>query len=213
MCRLRSLLLAALLFFPISFLSSHAHADDMVSKVRKAAERSTLNQEGTKPFHLKATVAPSFERDKDSGRHAEVEMWWASPKKWKRELRSSEFHQVEIINGDLDWQHNEGDFLPEWLREISVELVNPIPDLDGVLTLVKQAESDQMFHQINISWVARSGTAERPNIQRGSIGLDEKGETILFGGGSGWDGEFKEYESFHNRKVARVVAGGGEHRR
>jgi hypothetical protein len=209
MCRPHFLILAAAFGCSISLLSPCAEAADVVGKVRKAAERSTLNQEGTKPFHLKATIAPSFERDKDSGRTGEVEIWWASPKKWKREIRSSEFQQVEVINGDLDWQHNGGDFFPEWLRKVSLELVNPIPHLDEILVLVKQAESRQMFHQINVSWVVQSGTPETPNIQRGSMGLDEKGETLLFASGSGWGGEFKQYETFHNRSVPRVVTSGG----
>src|SRR5206468_9798609 len=55
-------------------------AENTVGQVRKAVERSTLNQAGTTPFHLKATISPSFERDKDSGRTADVEIWWASPR-------------------------------------------------------------------------------------------------------------------------------------
>ena len=87
---------------------------DQVSQVRKTIERCTLSQPGTKPFHLKATIAPSFDRDKDSGRTGEVEIWWVSPDRWKREVRSPEFHQVEVLNGGKDWQKNEGEYFPEW---------------------------------------------------------------------------------------------------
>jgi len=80
-----------------SGLSALSHADDSVKVVKKAAERSTLNQEGTKPFHLKAELAPS--RDRGSNRTGEVEIWWASPTQWKREVRSPEFHQIAILNG------------------------------------------------------------------------------------------------------------------
>src|SRR5271170_5868375 len=92
-------------------------AGDLVKDVKKAVERSTLDQPGTKPFHLKATLAPSLERDKASGLTGEVEIWWVSPTKWKRELRSPEFHQLEVVDGARDWQKNEGDYFPEWLRE------------------------------------------------------------------------------------------------
>ena len=40
------------------------HAENLVKEVKKAVERSTLNQAGTRPFHLKASLAPSFDRDK-----------------------------------------------------------------------------------------------------------------------------------------------------
>lgn len=41
-------------------LSVVGRADDPEKTVKKAVERSTLNQMGTKPFHLKAIIAPSF---------------------------------------------------------------------------------------------------------------------------------------------------------
>jgi hypothetical protein len=36
-----------------------SHAEDMAHMVKKAVERSTLNQPGTKPFHLKASSPPA----------------------------------------------------------------------------------------------------------------------------------------------------------
>src|SRR4029077_10293645 len=104
-------------------------ADD-VGAVKKAVERSTLNQPGTKPFHLKAALAPSRERDKDSGRSGEVEIWWASPTQWKHEVRSPEFHQIDIVNGSHEWQKSDGEYFPEWLREVAVALIEPVPLLD-----------------------------------------------------------------------------------
>jgi hypothetical protein len=43
-------------------------AENLAKDIKKAVERSTLDQAGTQPFHLKAMIAPSFERDKESGR-------------------------------------------------------------------------------------------------------------------------------------------------
>jgi len=88
------------------------HADDMTGRVKKAVERCTLDQPGTKPFHLKAMLAPSFDRDKDSGRTGEVEIWWKSPTQWRREVRSPEFHQIEILDGE---------FLDRWYLLLSKE--------------------------------------------------------------------------------------------
>jgi hypothetical protein len=39
-------------------------------------------------------------------------MWWASPARWRRELRSPEFRQIEIVDGDRDWQKSEGNYFP-----------------------------------------------------------------------------------------------------
>lgn len=193
---------------PVCLLLASAHAGDMESKVKKVAEKSTLNREGTKPFHLKATLAPSFERDKDSGRTGEVEIWWVSPKEWKQELHSPGFHQIEIVNGDRDWQKNDGDFFPEWLREIAVEVISPIPPLNEVLARVRKAESRQILNQLNVDWITQTGTAETPNIRRGYIAIDPRDDTISYAGDFGWHGSFKDYRKFHNRLVAHSVSSG-----
>ena len=186
---------------------------DQISQIKKTIERCTLNQPGTKPFHLKASIAPSFERDEDSGRTGEVEIWWASPDKWKREIRSPEFHQVEIFNGGEDWQNNEGSYLPEWLRETAMALINPVPDVEEVLQHAKDAEWRQ-FHlqtkqgpltQLNIDWVTNTGTAELKNIQRSGVALNPDTGVLLYTNGFGWGGEFKDYEKFHGVMVARTV--------
>jgi hypothetical protein len=185
---------------------SAAEAEDLSGKVKRAVEHSTLDQPGTKPFHLKAVIAPSFPRDKDSGRTGEVEIWWASPTRWKREVGSPEFHQVEIVNAGHDWQKNEGDWFPEWLRETAIELIRPIPPLDDVLAHVKSAEVRNLFgRQINIDWVTNTGTAEVHNISRSWVALNGVTGDLLFAGGFGWGGEFKDYQTFHGRMVARTV--------
>jgi len=193
------------LFVFLAAWPSLAHTEDLTNKVKKAAERSTLDQTGTKPFHLKAELAPSREQDKDSGRTGQVEIWWSSPDRWKRELWSSEFHQIEIVNGGLDWQKTEGDYFPEWLRETATQLVSPVPALQDVLEHVKTADHKRMFGQDNIEWVANTGTLEVHNIQRYSVALHQDNGLLFYTYGFGWGAEFKDYASFHGRMVARTV--------
>jgi len=184
------------------------HAENLVKEVKKAVERSTLDQPGTKPFHLRAAVAPSFERDKESGRTGEVEIWWALPTQWKREVRSPEFHQIEIVDGARDWQKNEGNYFPEWLREVAVALINPVPPLGQVLEQVKTAEVRRLMGQTNISWTTVSGTAEVRNILRFGIALRDSTGLLIYGNGFGWGGLLHDYENFHGRMVARTVSVG-----
>jgi len=182
-----------------------SQAEDYVSKVKKAVEHITLNQPGTPPFHLRAELAPSFERDKGSARTGEVEIWWAAPDRWKREVRSPEFHQIDIMNGGHEWQKNDGDYFPEWLREMAVELVTPVPSLQEVLEQVKDADSRHMMRQLNISWVINTGTPEVHNIIRSGFAFSDDGQ-LLYGYGFGWGGDYKNYQKFHNRLVARKVS-------
>jgi hypothetical protein len=181
------------------------HAENLVKEVKKAVERSTLDQAGTKPFHLKAVLSPSFDRDKASGLTGEVEIWWMSPTKWRRELRSPDFHEIEIADGVKDWQKCEGDYFPEWLRETAVELIRPVPPLDEVLEKVKTAEVRHLMGQTNIGWITTTGTAEVRNILRSYVAVRDSTGLLLYAGGFGWGGEFKEYADFHGRMVARTV--------
>jgi hypothetical protein len=182
-----------------------ARADDPEKLVRKAVARSTLNQPGTKPFHLKAVLAPSFERDRGSHRTGEVEIWWASPSQWKREVRSPEFHQIVIVNGDKEWQKNEGDYFPEWLRETSVALIEPVASLGSVLEHLKEAEVRGLMGTTHFSWAEMSTDG---NVKKGmGAGISVAANTGLLEGGSGlgWSGYYKDYESFHGRMVARTI--------
>ena len=204
MYRLMStLLIAGLLLWP-----TFSSADNLAKEIKKAVERSTLDQPGTKPFHLVATIAPSFERDKDSGRTGTVEIWWSSPTRWKREVRSPQFHQVEMVDGLAAWQKNEGDYFPQWLEQTALELIRPIPPLEDVLLHAKDAEQRRIGPMTNLNWTTPSGTAEVHNILRSSISLQSSTGLLLYAGGLGWGGQFKDYQDFHGRMVARTVSVG-----
>jgi len=192
--------LAAVTVFPTVGL-----AENLAKDVKKAVERSTLDQPGTKAFHLKATLAPSFERDKESGRTGEVEIWWESPTRWKRDVRSPGFHQIEIVDGSHDWQKNEGDYFPQWLQQTALELIRPVPPLNEVLDQAQRAEVRRIGPMTHLSWTTPSGTSEVHNILRSSVALQNSTGLLLYAGGIGWGAEFKDYADFHGRLVARTV--------
>ncbi len=202
-------------FVAVVLSSVSVYAENAASQIKKAVERSTLDQPGTKPFHLKAMLAPSFERDKDAGLTGEVEIWWASPTRWRREVRSPEFHQIEVVDGAHDWQKNEGAYFPEWLRRTATELIKPVPPLEDVLNHAKSAEVhnfvnpvNRSMSQLSIDWVTNTGSAEVHNISRSYVSLQGTTGLLLYAGGLGWGGEFKDYSSFHGRMIARTVNAG-----
>jgi hypothetical protein len=193
---------AAVLVWPASM-----NAEDITAKVKKAVERNTLDQPGTTPFHLKASLAPSFDRDKASGRSGEVEIWWVGPDKWRREVRSPEFHQTEIVNNDKVWQKNDGDYFPEWLRETAVALVKPVPDLDKLLKYAQAGEEKTMMGQTHVSWVEMGSDGAVSKGIGAGIYLGANG--ISFVGGLGYDAGLEDVTDFHGRNIARKVTSGG----
>jgi hypothetical protein len=144
--------------------SPPGHAEDVVKRVKKAIELCTLDQNGTRPFHLKAVLAPSFERDKELGRTGEIEIWWESPSRWRREIRSSEFHQIQVVDGSRVWQKNEGDYFPEWLREIANAIIHPVPQSSEVLKELPDAEVRHLAHNTYPSWTMMSSNND---VQKG----------------------------------------------
>jgi len=194
-------------------------ADDLTGQVKKAVQESTLDQAGTHPFHLKATFAPSRERDNNSGRTGDMEFWWQSPTRWRREVRSPEFHQILIVDGGREWQKNDGDYFPEWLRELAAAIVRPVPlPMDVLLQRVRTAEVRHLrspvttsngkprFEQTNIEW--------EPSGAPGDVQSNGKGYLTLLNGslahtlGPGWSGSYRDLRNFHGRMAAYTVASG-----
>jgi hypothetical protein len=196
-------------FFLAFFSASNDRAEDLAGQVKKAIEKSTLDQPGTRPFHLKATYAPSRERDQDSHRIGEVEIWWQSPVKWRREVRSPEFHQILIVDGEHQWQKNDGDYFPDWLRELAVAIVRPMPlPMDVLEKRVKTAEVRHLMGQTNINWDPATGFDNEQANGKGYLALIDKTGLVSYAGGPGFGGLYHDFKDFHGRMVAYTVASG-----
>jgi len=199
----RLVVFALILLLPVCL-----RAADDVATVRNAVERSTLNQQGTPPFHLKATFAPKRPGDQSSNRSGEVELWWASPTQYRREIRTPEFHQIDVVNGGRKWQKSEGDYFPEWLRELSVALIEPIPNLADVLKQVGEADVKKLFGATHYSWMISSTNGEIQGTMGAGLAINDRTELLQYGSGFGWDAELSDYKKFHNRMVARTIGSG-----
>jgi TonB family protein len=178
---------------------------DPIEAFKHAVERCTLNQRGTKAFHLRAIARSTSVTSWASLRSGTVEIWWVSPTEWRQEVRTSGFHQITIVNYGVEWQKTEGSYYPEWLRETATALIEPIPHLDQVLDRLRDSEITFQDGMIQFSWTRKStdGTVES-ELGEG-VGINERTGLVAYGGGLGWDGEFLEYENYHGRQIARVL--------
>ena len=205
----KSLWLVVMPIFLMTLCAAPARAKNLTDLVKKAVEKSTLDQPGTKPFHLKAGYTPSLERDNNSRRTGEVEIWWESPTRWRREVRSPEFHQIAIVDGARQWQKNEGDYFPDWLRELAVAIVRPVPIPMSVLVQhVKTAEVRHLAGQTNIAWGPSSGPGDAQSSGKGYVALTDQTGLLLYTGGPGWGGLYHDFKNFRGRMVAHTVASG-----
>jgi len=198
-----------LLLLLMSIASISGRGENNVERVRKVVAHSTLELRSGEPFHLKATVAPSLDRDKDSKRNGTVEIWWASSDRWRRELIAPGLHLVEVMNGAGYGQNTEGDYLPEWLREISVALVQPVPDLDKTLTAIRAAEVRKVFSSTHYSWMEFSTDGVTRKAMGAGVTINDNSNLLSYGSGFGWSFDGENYGKFHNRLIARTVKSGG----
>src|ERR1022692_114721 len=78
--------------------------------LQRMIQRSTLVESGSRPFYLKATIS---DRDDDKSEfNGTVEEYWLSPTKWRRVIKLRDFSQTRIVNGDMIYEDNNGDYLP-----------------------------------------------------------------------------------------------------
>jgi outer membrane biosynthesis protein TonB len=87
--------------------------------------RSTLAEPGGRPFYLKATIVDRD--DNKSEFNGTVEEYWLSPTKWRRVIRLRDFSQTRIVNGDLIYEDNHGDYFPLHDEMLADEIVDPLP--------------------------------------------------------------------------------------
>lgn len=183
-----------------------ARAEDELGRVHKAVERSTLDQKGTHPFHLTATLAPSFDRDKDSGRTGTIEIWWRAPGEMRREIRVPGFHQVQIVSGGRTWEQDEGEYFPEWAREMAEALLHPVSPDSLALHGVKPEKANSAFGSTYMNWEKAAPVDQQQSKQY--VAISDNSGLLFYSGGLGWGCELKDFSDFHGRLVARTVTAG-----
>ena len=134
-------------------------------------------------------------------------------------MLSPEFHQIEILDGEHRWQKNEGDYFPEWLRELAVAIVRPVPiPMDALLQRVKTGEVRNMrfptkvngqisfIEQTNIDWEPSNGSRDAQINSKGDLAL--LNGQLFYTGGLGFSGQYHDFKDFHGRMVAYTVSSG-----
>lgn len=174
--------------------------------LESAVKQSRLGAPGMVPFHLKASSAPA--NSYNAPIHAEIEEYWVSPNKWRRTIRSKDFEQTVIVNGDSRFEQNSSNYLPKWLNDIVTAIFDVAPK--QTIEEVSKLE-DQIL---------------RPDGERGACGVSYPQSstygtaTVNWGGGLAFDRRagllssiitmrfsavFKEYQPFHGQIVARLI--------
>jgi hypothetical protein len=102
-------------FFFCAYQNALASGEPLAPKVVQA----TLISPGSPPFHLRAAITERA----DFNEHIDLEIFWASPEKWKRTIRSQDFSQTLIVNGDMVLEDDSDDYFPLGLQTLATAVV------------------------------------------------------------------------------------------
>lgn len=177
-------ILACLYAWPPPVLS----AEPRPPKVAQA----TLMSLGSPPFRLRAAITEPA----DFNEHTDLEIYWISAEKWRRTIRSQDFSQTLVVNGDKVFELDSDDYFPLGLQTLAAVLVDPTPVLkawrpgDQLMTKANGAadESDRVCFEGKSSMCVLT-----------QLGLTETvaapGHTV----------SFSDYHPFKGRRVARLI--------
>jgi hypothetical protein len=178
------------LFGAISVLSPSTAFSQLDPKDRPVP--ATLIESGSIPFHLQAVITePS-----DPNEHIDVEMFWVSPNKWRRTIKSQEFSQAVIANHDKVFEQNSADYMPLAIQVLITAMVDPGPIVAAL------RPGDLVATKAN-------GKVD----ESGRVCLDPAGRMCVISrnglteslGGAGRCVTFTNYEKFKGQRVARSI--------
>lgn len=108
------------------WLAPQTSPDAFHAALARAAEISTLAAPGAAPFHLKLTTVDATMHS--AAYAGEVEIWWETPERWRREIKFPDFTQSAVRNGATYFESTgPTDYLPYWIQELATAAIDPIP--------------------------------------------------------------------------------------
>jgi len=169
---------------------------------KHALEQSQITITGAPPFHLRAKVMEATNPDND-GFRAEIEEYWAAPDKWKRTVKTGDFSQTLIMNGEKTSEQITGDYYPNWLRTLVTAILDPAPSLEGV-DMSKSSDNPMIGGDLFCRRFAfRAGIPPVGNNVFSTFCFD--GGLLESVGKPGYDAAYKKYKKFMGKQVARNI--------
>lgn len=122
-----------------------------------------------------------------------------SNEKWRRTIRSPHLVQTLIVNGDKVFEKDEGDYYPWWLTDLVTAVFDPLPMLEQL----KQINTQIMKPSGN----ENSSSCSRLQSKEGYLVFCFRSARGLLGSvvTPGYDAEFKDYQTFKGKQVARRI--------
>lgn len=191
------------ILYPFVITSSFVAAADSIADLpKKAIERSQITAPGSRPFFLKARTL-EITNPANTNYSAEIEEYWAAPDKWRRTVKTSDFSQTLIVNGEKTSEKLTGDYYPNWLRTIVAAIFDAGAALQGV-DLSRSSDNPVLGgSQICRRFTYMAGIAPVSNKVFSSFCFEDG--LLASVGKPGYQVSYKNYKSFAGKHVARTI--------
>lgn len=183
--------------------SSFAAASDSLPELpKKAMERSEITSPGSHPFFLKATVLEATNPSNEDYK-AEIEEYWTAPDQWRRTVKTSQFSQTLVVNGDKTSEQLTGDYYPNWLRTMVGAIFEPGTVLKGI-DLSRSSDNPVIGgNEVCRRFTYMAGMAPVSNKVFSSFCFEDG--LLESVGEPGYNASYKNYKSFAGKRVARTI--------
>jgi hypothetical protein len=121
---------------------SAAQQSPNIADAGPSVVQESLTQPGSVPFHLKAIVT-----EKGDPSPTYVEMFWESSLKWRRDIKSEDFSQTLIVNGEKVSEQDSDQYFPVGLQT----LVNAMVDPATALSSYRPGDTHLTVHSISFT--------------------------------------------------------------
>jgi hypothetical protein len=192
----------SILVFLVVFSYSAVTGDSLAELPKKAVERSQITLPGSHPFVLKATVLEATNPSNDNYR-AEIEEQWVAPDRWRRTVKTPDFSQTLIVNGEKTSEQVTGDYYPNWLRTIVAAIFDPGAALQGV-DLSRSSDNPVLGgRQVCRRFTYMAGIAPVSNKVFSSFCFEDG--LLASVGEPGYRVSYKNYKNFAGKRVAWTI--------
>lgn len=120
---LRSCLVLHLFLLSFTGLQGQTSQQNSLQAILDKTEASVSLTANGSPFHAEMKISGAKKEPRYDG---SVIIDWASGTKYRVEVRSAKFHDVQVVDGNEVQEEKEGDFYPGWLHSFVTALLDPV---------------------------------------------------------------------------------------
>ncbi|MGC1385450.1 MAG: hypothetical protein WA823_16855 [Candidatus Acidiferrales bacterium] len=176
--------------------SQSSSSESLYDLTQPVLEKSQLAVAGGPRFHIIVEILQTNHPESDM--RGQVEQFWIAPDKYRRVIKTPNFSQTLIVNGESVSETDSDNYYPYWLYNEITAVFNPVPFVSAL-----KASRITIHEQGMIGAVETCGDVTM-RVDRWRVCFYPKGmlHSVFM---KGYDATFHDYAAFGSKLVARRI--------